>query len=171
MGYSCKSVSGSSLVRLFDVITPQSKFKMKKVSEELYRGSNPDADVFPELAEKGIKHILNLRTISRDEFNHNLKLASRNGLSYTNIPINPFNVKKSIMSIIQELFNITLKNPTFVHCKYGQDRTGLVVALYRSLKQGWSTEKAIEEMKNNGFKSFLIPGEKFLKSLKKTVLT
>jgi len=39
---------------------------------------------------------------------------------------------------------------TLVHCENGNDRTGLVVALYR-LKRGWSKADAESEMLDNGF--------------------
>lgn len=43
---------------------------------------------------------------------------------------------------------------TFIHCKHGQDRTGLVVGAYR-LKQGWTKAKAHAEMKAHGFHEVL----------------
>ena len=41
--------------------------------------------------------------------------------------------------------------PVYVHCLYGSDRTGAMVALYRMALQQWSAKAAIEEMKNGGF--------------------
>ena len=38
-----------------------------------------------------------------------------------------------------------------VHCQHGADRTGLLVAVYRVVVQGWSKERAIDEMTNGGF--------------------
>ncbi len=38
----------------------------------------------------------------------------------------------------------------YVHCDHGQDRTGLIVALYR-LACGWSRHAARREMLSNGF--------------------
>jgi protein tyrosine/serine phosphatase len=46
--------------------------------------------------------------------------------------------------------------PVYVHCKHGQDRTGLMVGLYRVLQQGWAPEKAYEEMKERGFHPFFL---------------
>jgi hypothetical protein len=40
---------------------------------------------------------------------------------------------------------------TFVHCSHGQDRTGIVVALYRVKVQGWSKADAEKEMLAHGF--------------------
>jgi protein tyrosine/serine phosphatase len=40
---------------------------------------------------------------------------------------------------------------TLIHCTHGQDRTGLIVGIYRREIQGWSKEAAYAEMKANGF--------------------
>ena len=40
---------------------------------------------------------------------------------------------------------------TFVHCTHGQDRTGLIIAIYRLTKCGWSKKKAQREMLKLGF--------------------
>lgn len=38
-----------------------------------------------------------------------------------------------------------------IHCKHGSNRTGLVAAMYRIVIQGWSREKALDELYNGGF--------------------
>ncbi len=40
---------------------------------------------------------------------------------------------------------------TFVHCTHGQDRTGLIIAIYRLTKCDWSKKKAQQEMLKLGF--------------------
>ena len=41
--------------------------------------------------------------------------------------------------------------PALVHCRRGADRTGMMVAAYRVVMQGWTKEKAITEMRDGGF--------------------
>jgi tyrosine-protein phosphatase SIW14 len=41
--------------------------------------------------------------------------------------------------------------PVFVHCAYGSDRTGLMIAMYRIVLQGWRNDDAYEEMVNGGY--------------------
>jgi hypothetical protein len=46
------------------------------------------------------------------------------------------------------------KNPgkkIFVHCRLGDDRTGMMIASYRMAQEGWSAEKAEKEMEKFGF--------------------
>jgi tyrosine-protein phosphatase SIW14 len=38
-----------------------------------------------------------------------------------------------------------------VHCTHGQDRTGLVVGLYRTIHDGWTKTDAYREMLQLGF--------------------
>ena len=43
---------------------------------------------------------------------------------------------------------------TLIHCEHGQDRTGLLVGLYR-LQEGWGKDAAFLEMKTNKFHTVL----------------
>jgi hypothetical protein len=42
-------------------------------------------------------------------------------------------------------------HPVFVHCQKGEDRTGLVVGLYRVLNQKWAPQDAWNEMFKFGY--------------------
>jgi protein tyrosine/serine phosphatase len=48
------------------------------------------------------------------------------------------------------------KQPVYVHCLHGQDRTGIVVGVYRVLHDGWTTDEAYREMRAYGFHPELI---------------
>jgi protein tyrosine/serine phosphatase len=41
--------------------------------------------------------------------------------------------------------------PVLIHCRAGLHRTGCMVAVYRMEYEGWSPQRAIEELKANGF--------------------
>jgi protein tyrosine/serine phosphatase len=43
------------------------------------------------------------------------------------------------------------KQPVFVHCQHGSDRTGTMCAVYRVAVQGWSKEDALREMREGGY--------------------
>ena len=48
----------------------------------------------------------------------------------------------------------------FVHCRFGDDRTGVLVATYRMVMDKWSAEQAIQEMYFFGFNGFWHPAMK-----------
>jgi protein-tyrosine phosphatase len=41
--------------------------------------------------------------------------------------------------------------PVYVHCVGGRHRTGVMTAIYRMLRDGWSPEQAFQEMKRYKF--------------------
>jgi protein tyrosine/serine phosphatase len=43
------------------------------------------------------------------------------------------------------------RGPVLIHCKHGQNRTGLIAAMYRVVYQGWSKQQALAEMRGGGF--------------------
>lgn len=43
------------------------------------------------------------------------------------------------------------RRPIVVHCKHGADRTGMMLAIYRIVEQGWSKDEAIREMTEGGY--------------------
>jgi protein tyrosine/serine phosphatase len=47
------------------------------------------------------------------------------------------------------------RRPIFVHCQHGEDRTGLIVGLYRVETEHWSPAAAYREMIAKGFHKIL----------------
>ena len=112
-----------------------------KVSDDLYRGSQPTAQGMKQLKELGIKTIINLRAIHSD----------RDELSDTKLVYEHMNMTTlgpGNEEVVRFLQIVTDSNstPVFVHCHHGADRTGTMCAIYRIAVQGWSKDEAIAEM-------------------------
>jgi len=81
------------------------------------------------------------------------------------IPVNIFRgldrkTVKRIMDVITDPEN----QPVFLHCKLGEDRTGVIVAIYRMEADGWPLADAEAEMQAFGFNDIWINLKEFLRS-------
>lgn len=118
---------------------------MYKIDDGVYRSGQPSREDFTLLYRWGITEVLNLRNYytdkdERDTVNiilYNVKMAAHR--------IN----EKDVIQALRLIKN--RKGSILIHCKHGSDRTGLVVAMYRIIVQGWSREEAINEMKLGGY--------------------
>ena len=117
-----------------------------KVSDTLYRGQQPTAEGFKELEKLGIKTVVNLRSLhsDRDELEGTV-------LEYEHIRMEAWDPESEEVKAFLEIATNPEKQPVFVHCMHGADRTGTMVAVYRIVVEGWETEKAAEEMRYGPF--------------------
>ncbi len=119
---------------------------LHKVTDNLYRSAQPTAEGMSNLAELGIKTVINLRDnhSDKDEIGE-LPLNARR------IEIFAGNMKDEYVEEFLSIVNDTSAVPVLVHCLHGADRTGTMCAMYRILCQGWSPNDAINEMENGGY--------------------
>ncbi|MEN8126422.1 MAG: dual specificity protein phosphatase family protein [Planctomycetota bacterium] len=117
-----------------------------KVSDTLYRGEQPTSEGFKELEKLGIKTVVNLRSLHSDR--DKLKGTA---LAYEHIRMEAWDPEQDEIEQFLKIVTDPTKQPVFVHCLHGADRTGTMVAIYRIVVEGWDKEKALEEMKNGPF--------------------
>jgi len=117
-----------------------------KVTEGLYRGAQPEDEGFDELKSMGIKTVVNLRTFGSDRSE-----CKKSGLDYVKISMQAWNPSDSDVAKFLRVAIDPQRQPIFVHCLHGADRTGMVVAIHRVLIEGWSKEDALKEMTGGGF--------------------
>ena len=148
-----------------DSLTPISIENFGKLNDNYYRGSQPTARQFDELKRLGIKTIVDLRQDSIDGASEQARKA---GLQYVNIPLTTKRpATEDQTARFLNLVNDPANWPLFVHCKGGRHRTGEMTAIYRITHDGWSSDKAYEEMKKYDFEdSFFYP-----RSLKRYVFS
>ena len=116
-----------------------------QVTPDLYRSAQPDKTGMMNARNMGIKTVLSFRTSNKDE-----KLNEATGLILRRVPIKTHNIKESDIVDALRIIRVSPK-PVLVHCLHGADRTGLIMAMYRMVFQGWSKEEAKDEMINGGY--------------------
>lgn len=117
-----------------------------KVSDDLYRGAQTGPEGFATLKKMGIKTVVNLRFMHSDR-----DMLPENGLKYIHINFDPFHPEKEDVREFLKIVRDPTNRPIFVHCQHGSDRTGTMVAVYRTVIQGWTMEKALQEMTQGDF--------------------
>jgi protein-tyrosine phosphatase len=89
------------------------------------------------------------------------KEVRRLGLQYVAIPWHCPWPRDEIFARFLRLLHENKGKKVFVHCRLGDDRTGMMVAAYRMAEEGWTADEAMIEMKSFGFTRahhFLCPG-------------
>ncbi|MDB4943566.1 MAG: Protein tyrosine/serine phosphatase [Labilithrix sp.] len=143
-----------------------------QVKPGLYRGGRPDAASLDYLKSIGVKRIVNLEvgdfieaapwTITKE-----LDLASARGLVEVRYPMSAFEPALSsrfddnMDQLLALLATATPTDAIYVHCKHGQDRTGLVIGLERVEGETWSPAKAHQEMVDDGFHTAFLGLEEY----------
>jgi tyrosine-protein phosphatase SIW14 len=124
----------------------------RRINRNLYAGAQPRLgcpghDGIAELAELGIRTIIDLQTAGRDERQERLE-AQGLGLAFYSIPLPGLGAPPAgSVARAEAIINDPSCWPVFVHCKHGQDRTGTIVAIYRIEHDGWPDYLAIAEMR------------------------
>lgn len=128
-----------------------------KVSDQLYRGAQPHIQSLTKLKEIGITTIVDLRAEDAGTRDQEKKEADRLGIDFVSIPVGGWsNPTNDEIAKFLSLFDGQSK--VFVHCRLGEDRSGVFVATYRIAIQKWTAKQAINEMHYFGFNGFWHPG-------------
>ncbi|MFH1709039.1 MAG: tyrosine-protein phosphatase [Planctomycetota bacterium] len=119
---------------------------LHKVSDVLFRGAQPTAEGFKELKAMGIRTVVNLRSFHSDR-----DMLGDLGLTYEHIYMKAWHAEDEDIIRFLKIINDPARQPVFVHCQHGADRTGTVCAIYRIVLQGWTQDEAIREMTGGDF--------------------
>ena len=118
-----------------------------QLSDILYRSGQPVAQGLTSAKTLGIKTVLSLQLVNADT---TYEAEENTGLTLEHVSMVPWYV--STEQLIEAMQKIDqAEKPVLVHCLHGSDRTGLIVALYRILFEGWTREMAVYEMTEGGF--------------------
>lgn len=121
---------------------------MHQVSPGLYRSGQPQAEAFREFEKMGIKTVV---VLNPEHQPGDQAMAEGTDLNIVTIPMSPGQTQPDrVFQVLEAIKNAP--GPVLVHCYRGADRTGLVMAAYRVVFEGWNREAAIDEMINGNYK-------------------
>lgn len=121
-----------------------------RVSAGYYRGGQPDPGDYADLASLGIRTVIDLQA---DGENHDeQKFVEAPGMTFVRIPMTT-RVEPTPEQVAQFLAIVSdaTRQPVYVHCKGGRHRTGVMSAVYRMERDGWTADQAFREMKRYDF--------------------
>ena len=126
---------------------------IKKIGDSVSVGPQPSEDDLNELAEKGYKTIINLRTEQEEDQPLNPgaegELVRAKGLEYRSIPVSMDTMEPALVDKFRsDLAN--LPSPAFVHCRSGQ-RAGAFVMMDQACRNNMSGADLLNQAKQMGF--------------------
>ncbi len=119
----------------------------------LYRSAQPYPNHIKNLVEAhNIRTLLVVREGTSEHVQKERQTALEQGVNTVHIPVKsrepiPDEQVRDFFRCVDDPDN----QPVLVHCSAGRHRTGYLCALYRIERQGWTVERAIEEMLSFGF--------------------
>ena len=132
-----------------------------KINDALFRGAQPRAQGMKELKNLGMTTIVDLRGEDPDRIAWERQQAESLGIRFVSIPVSGWSPPTNDqVAAFLALFRNHPKEKVFVHCRFGDDRTGIFVATYRMAYQGWPAQQAMNEMYFFGFNGFWHPSMK-----------
>ncbi|WP_159566996.1 dual specificity protein phosphatase family protein [Budvicia diplopodorum] len=143
-GYAM-ATSETGVIQAAKQVSNSSVDNFYQVSDELYRSGQPGAPQMKELEQRGVKSILNLRNFHTDN-----NEAKGTQLKLYHVPMEAGRLTEPQLISALRVMKYAPK-PMVVHCWHGSDRTGLMVAMYRMVYQGWPKDAALAELKQPEF--------------------
>lgn len=132
-----------------------------KISAVLYRGAQPSEQGLSELKKLGITTIVDLRGEDAEKIRWERRTAESLGMRFVNIPVSGWSppTNEQVVQFLSLLRGDSTQR-IFVHCRFGDDRTGVFVATYRMAFEKWTADQAMNEMYFFGFNGFWHPAMK-----------
>jgi protein tyrosine phosphatase (PTP) superfamily phosphohydrolase (DUF442 family) len=128
-----------------------------EVTPNLYRGGLLSTAGLKTLADMGVAVVVDTRANDVSEE----RTAKSLGMKYVTIPWHCPWPRDEVFAKFLKVLRENKGKKVFVHCRLGDDRTGMMVAAYRMAEEGWTADEAMNEMRTFGFTAshhFICPG-------------
>jgi protein tyrosine/serine phosphatase len=127
----------------------------KVVNDHVLRGGQPSDDGFKTLAQRGVKTIIDLRSVDEHSIPHEREVVEGTGMHFVSVPMKGLSAPtlqqvSKVLGILEDSDSW----PVFIHCRRGSDRTGTVLACYRISHDHWENPRALAEAKSYGLSAF-----------------
>lgn len=134
-----------------------------KVSDRLYRGAQPREVGYQQLKNLGVGIVVDLRNTGPKAPERGTVEAL--GMQYVSIPTSAFlGPSDNEVATFLKLIGDHPQQKIFVHCYFGDDRTGVMVAAYRMAREHWTADQAYNEMRFFHFHTYLVLMGHYVKS-------
>ncbi len=120
-----------------------------QMDERFFRGAQPKEGDYKQLADLGIKTVIDLRHDPKAYEKTNVEAL---GMTYVNIPMSDKDYPPA--EKIDEFLKLVANPETgkfYVHCAGGRHRTGVMGAVYRFNNYNWNYDQVYAEMKKYDF--------------------
>lgn len=127
-----------------DWATPiDTSFKFYQVSPLLFRSALPDSSDVDLIKQQNIGIIISF--IKEDDKKW---LGKSSGIKLLSYPSHADRIDDDdVLDVLKVIQNSKSQGKSvLIHCKHGQNRTGLFVAMYRIVVQNWTKQQAIDEL-------------------------
>ena len=118
---------------------------LHRVTSQLWRGAQPTTDGLRELDRMGMRTVLSLRAFHSEDPPAGARFAC------VRISFKAWHPEDEDVVRFLRIVSDPARQPVFVHCQHGADRTGMMCAIYRVAVCGWTKDEAIAEMTSGGF--------------------
>jgi protein tyrosine phosphatase (PTP) superfamily phosphohydrolase (DUF442 family) len=118
-----------------------------EVTPTLYRGGLLSVTGLKALKKVGVNVVVDAHANSK----HEKEEVESLGMKYVAIPWHCPWPRDEVFAKFLQVVHDNKGKKIFVHCRLGDDRTGMMVAAYRMAEEGWSADEAMNEMESFGF--------------------
>lgn len=125
-----------------------------EVTPHLFRGGQPTLAGYEQLKQMGIDIVVDLRLSGKG---NEQKDVNKAGMKFVSLEWHCMFPHDEVFAKFLKLLRDNPDKKIFVHCRYGDDRTGMMIAAYRMANQGWTPEEARREMQKFGFHPLVCP--------------
>ena len=119
-----------------------------KVSDTYFRGAQPVGRDYADLEALGVKTVINLIGDEDGAAADERAAVEQHGMRYVHIPMSTRRAPTDgELATFLAVVNESTGQPVYVHCVGGRHRTGVMTAVYRMTRDGFTADQAFREMK------------------------